>query len=200
MQNTFGERLKKLRKNTGLTQAQLGARLDKSASAVRMWELGANEPDMRSLVRLSAIFDCSLDYLLCRDLFLGDAAAVRTNLPLYRLSAYAPDAAPDAYRSIPSDYLSAGNSYFMLLMDSGAMQPLIPQGAAVLIRQQDACLDGQIAFMRHGDEYLLRAMNYCSGGILLTGTLGQTPARWVACDDDSFEVIGVAAEFTQTLE
>lgn len=200
MQDSFGERLKQLRKNAGLTQAEVAVRLDKSASAVRMWELGANEPDIRNLVRLSAIFDCSLDYLLCRDLFLGDAAAVRTNLPVYRFSAYGPDAAPEGYRSIPSDYLSAGSTYFMLLFDSASMQPVIPSGAAVLIRRQEACLDGQFAFVRYGETWLLRKVSYCSGGILLTGALGESNAIWVASDDDSLEVIGVAVEYTQTLE
>ena len=137
MQDSFGERLKRLRKNAGMTQADVANRLEKSASAVRMWELGVNEPDMRNLVRLSAIFDCSLDYLLCRDLFLGDAGAVRTNLPVYRLSEYAPGAEPQYFRSIPSDYLSDGSTYFMLLEDTGEMRPLLPRDAAVLIRRQD---------------------------------------------------------------
>ena len=200
MQDSFGERLKRLRKNAGLTQAEVAARLDKSASAVRMWELGANEPDIRNLVRLSAIFDCSLDYLLCRDLLLGDAAAVRTNLPVYRYSSYASDAMPESYRSIPSDYLSTGRTYFMLLLDSACMQPAIPQGGMVLIRRQDACMDGQIAFLRLCGAYMLRKVRYCSGGILLSGALESTNALWVACDDDSLEVVGVAAEYVCPLE
>ena len=201
MQDSFGERLKQLRKNAGLTQAEVADKLNKSASAVRMWELGANEPDIRNLVRLSAIFDCSLDYLLCRDLFLGDAAAVRTNLPVYRYTAYLNgDTAPETYRSIPSDYLSAGSTYFMLLLDSDSLQPVIPQGASVLIRRQEACLDGQIAFVKCGADYMLRKVRYCSGGILLTGALESSNAHWVASDDDTYEVLGVAVEYVETLE
>ena len=88
MENGFGGRLKLLRKKSGLTQAQLALMLGKSTSAVRMWELGTNEPDIKTLVKLSSIFDSSLDYLLCRDIVKGSPGAVRTNVEVINISEY----------------------------------------------------------------------------------------------------------------
>lgn len=199
MQDSFGERLKQLRKNAGLTQTDIGNRLNKSASAVRMWELGVNEPGFDILVRLSMIFDCSLDYLLCRDLYMRDAGAVRTNVPVFRLSTYGADTAPEQFKSIPSDYLRSGNTYFMLLNDSRSMEPVLPYDAFVLITRQDACMDGQIVFFRYKNDYLLRKLQFCNGGIIFTGSLLDSTPVFVESDDTSLEILGVVAEYTKIL-
>lgn len=199
MEASFGERLKRLRKNAGMTQADVATQLNKSASAVRMWELGANEPDIRTLVRLSIIFDSSLDYLMCRDLFLGEEGAVRTGLPVYRLSEYGTENTPAFYKSIPSDYLSAGGTFFMLLHDSRDLSPFVPENAILLIRRQDACLEGQLCFVRCRDAYLLRKVNFFDGGVLLTGALGETTPLTSASDSADFEILGVATEYSKSL-
>lgn len=199
MQDSFGERLKQLRKNAGFTQTDIGNRLNKSASAVRMWELGVNEPGFDILVRLSMIFDCSLDYLLCRDLYMGDAGAVRTNVPVYRLSTYGSDTAPEQYKSIPSDYLRSGNTYFILLNDSHALEPVLPYDAYVLITRQDACMDGQIVFFRYQNGYYLRKLQFCNGGIIFTGSMQESAALFIESDDASLEILGVAAEYTKNI-
>lgn len=57
-------RLKALRKEKGMTQYELAKEVGVSRSAVAMWEIGANEPDTDTLVRLSILFGCTVDYLL----------------------------------------------------------------------------------------------------------------------------------------
>lgn len=59
----FGNRLKDLRTTKGLTQKQLAAQLDVSGNTVYAWENDLQEPSMQSLLKLSEIFDVSLDYL-----------------------------------------------------------------------------------------------------------------------------------------
>ncbi len=199
MKSAFGERLKRLRKNEGMTQAEVALRLDKSASAVRMWELGVNEPDMKTLIELSILFDCSLDYLLCRDLYLGADAAVRTGLPVYRLSDFNDRSEPLFYKSIPSDYLNNGGSFIMLLNDTDDALPLIPRDSFVLIRRQDACLEGQICFAKIADSYLLRRVNFYDGGAILSGTLCGVPPVTADTDSAHFSILGVATEFWKTI-
>ncbi len=199
MPDTFGERLKRLRKNAGFTQAEVAERLGKSASAVRMWELGANEPDIAMLLKLSAIFDSSLDYLLCRDCYLGDSGAVRTNLPVYRLSDYREGAEPETYRSISSEYLRGSDAFFFLLNDTPEMEGLIPLGAVVLIRKQDSCLDGQTVFLRAKGAYYLRRLHFFSGGVLLSGSLDGAPPLWFENDEPTLTVLGTAVEYRKAL-
>ncbi|AJD29899.1 helix-turn-helix transcriptional regulator [Clostridium sporogenes] len=63
---TFGNRLKKLRKDKGLTQEELGKILKVTNVAVAKWESDNRFPDKDLLVQIADYFNTSLDYLLGR--------------------------------------------------------------------------------------------------------------------------------------
>ena len=60
----FGEKLKALRTERGLTQEQLAARLYVSRTAVSKWETGGGSPNLDSLQAVARLFDVSVDDLL----------------------------------------------------------------------------------------------------------------------------------------
>lgn len=60
----FGNRLKTLRKEKDLTQAQLANILKTSASAIGMYEQNRRTPDTETLQTLSNYFNVSVDYLI----------------------------------------------------------------------------------------------------------------------------------------
>lgn len=64
---TFGEKLQKLRRGSGLSQEQLAEKLDVTRQAVSKWELGDSLPDAGRILTLSRLFDVSTDYLLKDD-------------------------------------------------------------------------------------------------------------------------------------
>ena len=61
---TIGERLTNERKKLGLTQEDLGAKLNISRQAISKWESDISLPDAASLIKLSSLFSCSIDYIL----------------------------------------------------------------------------------------------------------------------------------------
>lgn len=63
----FGEKLKALRTERGLTQEQLAARLYVSRTAVSKWETGGGSPNLDSLQAVGRLFDVSVDDLLSTD-------------------------------------------------------------------------------------------------------------------------------------
>lgn len=63
----FGEKLKTLRTERGLTQEQLAARLYVSRTAVSKWETGGGSPNLDSLQAVARLFDVSVDDLLSTD-------------------------------------------------------------------------------------------------------------------------------------
>jgi len=63
----FGTRLKNLRKQAGLTQQQLATQLGITKSVVSFYELQERSPSPEVLIKLSAIFHVSADYLLGLD-------------------------------------------------------------------------------------------------------------------------------------
>jgi len=62
----FGERLKELREDQGMTQGDLATILNTARSTITLYENNTNEPNIDTLVKLANLFNVSLDYLLCR--------------------------------------------------------------------------------------------------------------------------------------
>ena len=66
------ERIRQLREDKGLTQADLARRLGITRSSVNAWELGISVPSTQYVVELAQIFKVSTDYVLG----LGSTATV----------------------------------------------------------------------------------------------------------------------------
>lgn len=60
----FNEKLINLRKSAGLSQEELGNKLDVARQTVSKWELGETTPEMDKLVKMSEIFNITLDELV----------------------------------------------------------------------------------------------------------------------------------------
>ena len=60
----FGKKLKELRMQAGLTQAQLGHLIGVTKSVISFYELQERSPSPDVLIKLSQIFHVSTDYLL----------------------------------------------------------------------------------------------------------------------------------------
>lgn len=60
----FQENLKTLRKNKGITQEELAARLNIVRQTVSKWEKGQSVPDAEMLVKLAEIFEVPVSQLL----------------------------------------------------------------------------------------------------------------------------------------
>lgn len=62
----FGVRLRELRKERGLTQAELAKLLSIGESTISFYESGKRQPDYETLIRLADFFNVSVDYLIGR--------------------------------------------------------------------------------------------------------------------------------------
>ena len=61
---TYVERIKQLREEDGLSQAQLAKAVGISQAAIALWELGDRTPSADAIIKLAEFFDVSSDYLL----------------------------------------------------------------------------------------------------------------------------------------
>lgn len=66
MQNTFGERLKVLRKENHLNQEEIAKILGCTQRKVSYMEQGVTEPDLQTLIKLADYFGVSIDFLCGR--------------------------------------------------------------------------------------------------------------------------------------
>lgn len=60
---TFGERLRNLRKEKGIGQVELAKQIGVGKSVVSLWEINRCEPTLGKLISLAKFFDVSIDYL-----------------------------------------------------------------------------------------------------------------------------------------
>lgn len=63
----IADRIKQLREQRNLTQAELARLLGITRSSVNAWEMGISVPSTQYVVELSHLFKVTTDYLLCVD-------------------------------------------------------------------------------------------------------------------------------------
>ena len=66
LKTCFPERLKQLRRDNGMLQADLAEHFKVSKSAVSGWEVGRNQPNYDILIEMSILFGVRVDYLIGR--------------------------------------------------------------------------------------------------------------------------------------
>ncbi len=59
-------RIKILREEFGYTQQDLANKLESSKSVIGLYESETRKPSLEILVKLSEIFNCTIDYILCK--------------------------------------------------------------------------------------------------------------------------------------
>ena len=64
---TFGQRLSRIRKEKGFTQNEIADKVGVTSQAVSKWENDLASPDIDILLKLSEIFDISVDDLLGKE-------------------------------------------------------------------------------------------------------------------------------------
>lgn len=78
IEKSFGGRLKELRLEKNISQQELGNLLLIARSSISKYEQNIQFPDFPTLIKISEIFNVSVDYLLCKsDFKTEDLAAIK---------------------------------------------------------------------------------------------------------------------------
>lgn len=166
IKNNITNRIKLLREENSFTQLDLATRLNCSKSVIGLYESETRKPSMEVLIKLSEIFNCSIDYIL------GKSDIRNTNInnskqfymcPVYgKISAGTPNWAEECLEGyLPIDPNMFGiinpEECFFLKVDGESMNKEIKNGAYALIRKQDIVEDGEIcAVLVNGYEATLK--------------------------------------------
>ena len=77
--SVFSERLRMLRKSNNLTQKQVAQSLSIDRSTYAYYEIDKTKPDYDTLLRISRIFNVSVDFLLGRDRDVSASVTLHDN-------------------------------------------------------------------------------------------------------------------------
>ena len=141
-------RIKQARTLTGLTQAQLAAKLGVGRTTVTMWENNSAEPDNTMLLNIAAILNVSVDYLLGADCAVSSETAEPIRIPVVgSVPAGIPISAIEDivdWEDIPQDMTAGGKEYFGLKVKGDSMYPEYLDGDTVIVRKSPVCDSGDV--------------------------------------------------------
>lgn len=169
----LGKRIRLLRKESDMTQNQLGQKLHVGVSTVSSWEKDINTPDIDTLKQMADIFGVSIGYIVGSD-NVRNKSNDSYEVPVYRaVSCGNPFIADEDiidYEDIDPRLKSQGD-HFGLRLKGRSMEPRFSEGDVVIVRKQSDVDSGSIAIVRvNGDEATMKIVKKSPEGITLVAT------------------------------
>lgn len=163
--------LKAARKAKGLTQTEVAQAIGLTQNGYSYWENGKAKIDRDQLIKLAALFEVSIDYLLgntevpasngVRIPVLGDVAA---GIPIEAITDIAD------YEEIDAALARTGE-FFGLRIRGSSMEPRMCDGDVVIVRQQKTADTGDtVVVLVNGDSATVKKIKYGQDGITLLPT------------------------------
>jgi len=160
----LSERLKRLRKENKLTQAELASRFGVTQQTIAKWEAGRALPEPETIARIAGFFGVTTDHLLGLTDIPGAAAPVSRVRIIGTVKA-----GYDAF-ALEEDLGSAfaevknGSEYRYLFVKGDSMAPYIREGDLALIRLQPYLQNGDIGVVVYGDNEATLKKYCCKDG------------------------------------
>lgn len=163
--------LKAARKAKGLTQTEVAQAIGLTQNGYSYWENGKAKIDKDQILKLAALFEVSVDYLLgntevpvssgVRIPVLGDVAA---GIPIEAITDIVD------YEEIDAALARTGE-FFGLRIKGASMEPRMRVGDVVIVRQQDTAETGDtVVVLVNGDSATVKKIKYGQDGITLLPT------------------------------
>lgn len=169
---TFGTRLKILRQEKGLTQAQFGACFNLAESTISLYETGKRTPHYDILKKFALFFNITIDFLLGYSeeryppSFIGEESETYGHkikdkpIKVPIVNKFTPkehcidyEYNPDHLEWVASSFISDGQYFWLKVADNRLSGEAIVEGDTVLIREQ-ACLNsGEIGLVLLNEKY-----------------------------------------------
>jgi repressor LexA len=171
----LSKKLKQLRKENRLTQAELASRFGVTQQTIAKWEAGRAMPEPETIARIAGFFGVTTDHLLDLSdhlLDLTDMVSAAVSVARVRIIG-AVKAGYDAF-ALEEDLGSAlaevknPDEYRYLAVKGDSMAPFIREGDLALIRLQPSLQNGDLGVVIYGDnEATLKKYTYSDGAVTL---------------------------------
>jgi repressor LexA len=175
-------KLKRLREERGISQAQLANDLGVRQSTVGMWESGKNRPQQSTLVMIANYFNVSVDYLINEDDIQNNSATKGVKIPvLGRVAAGVPITAVEEILGEEeiTAHLAKTGDFFALQLKGSSMEPRMRDGDIVIVRQQEDVETGDIAIvMVNGDDATCKRVDKHKNGVSLISFNPSYPPKF----------------------
>lgn len=165
----FNDRLRALRQQRAMTQAEVARELNISQAAYSKYEVGTSSPNPETLAKLANLLGVSADYLVGSDNSKDRQGYIRVPV-LGRMAAGIPiDALKEIVDWEDISTAAAGDGeYFGLQIKGHSMEPKISDGDIVIVRRQPDVDSGDIAVVLvNGDDATVKKVKKSPQGVTL---------------------------------
>lgn len=198
-----GAQIRKYRKMRGMTQKELGLKVGVKHNTISAYENGTNEPEQNTLFAIADVLGVSINDLFPSPTNMEPAAPDLARIPvLGSIACGEPILAEEnisEYIYMPVDRLPSGRLFYLRAKGS-SMEPTIPDGSLVLIREQPEVESGAIAAVIVNDdtEATLKRVKY-QGNMMILMPDNPKYEPIVVTPDSHVRIIGRAVQVTQML-
>ena len=199
-------RIKMLREEKHLTQQELADKLNSAKSTIGMYENGNRKPSYEVLIKLSEIFDCSIDYIVGTSNERNSNVQIDTSDKLFlipivgKIRAGEPILAEDNIEGyfpiLPGMYnADSTQDLFCLEVIGDSMNNVIEEGSYALIRKQDTAENGDIvvALVNGDNEATLKRFEQINNALVALkpdSTNKEYSVRYIDLSTTEFKIIG----------
>lgn len=198
--NTFGVRLKQLRKDNGMTQDEVVSVLEKnfnasiSASMLSKWENDKEEPaSFQNVCALAKLYGVTTDYLIClSDSKYGNEIPLKRIPVLGRIAAGTPITCQEDI--LGHEYVPEGDKATFALIVSGnsMIGARIYDKDIVFIRYQNDIENGEIAAVLVDGEVTLKRVYKRGTSVELRSENPTIPPMLFSLKDHNVKILGKA--------
>jgi repressor LexA len=200
----LAENIKNLLKSKGISQTDMARDLNIAETTVSSWLNAKRYPGLRNLQRMADYFNVHRsDLTEEKPTNLYEVTPQTIRVPLIGvISCGDPIIAEEnivGYRHESPDTLPSGKLFY-LTADGDSMEPTIPNGSQVLIREQSQVENGEIAaILLEGDTEATLKRVKKQGDVIMLVPDNAKHDPIVVSEDNPARVIGKAVRFTQDL-
>lgn len=163
--------LEVLRKNKNLSQYELAEKLNMTQQRISAYEKGKREPDIETLKIFANFFNCSIDYLLGKDVLIPKKSRQAVVLVYGTIPAGIPmEMIEDIIdtEEIDSNMLKGDKQYFGLKIKGNSMFPEYLEGDTIICEKVENCENGQdCVVMVNGNDGTFKRVFKNENGIIL---------------------------------
>jgi SOS-response transcriptional repressor LexA len=204
MKSLLSQRLRAARKaiTPEITQRDIAKRLNKSPSAVNLWEAGTTEPGAAELIELSRLYNVSCDWLLGA----SDGQATRqtntlgaieyNSVPVVEAAALVRWQQGKTLEALQTTQRYPAGTAAAVQVNTDSMSRICPLGSYVVVSRGHVPESGSIVLAVIGDahEPVIRRMVSEGGVFMLIADDQRYPSFKLA---DGVQIIGTVTEITQ---
>lgn len=162
----FNQNLQNRRKSMGMTQAELGKKLNLAESTISLYEAGKRFPDYETLKNISQVLQVPISILMgekIKGVKIPVLGTVPAGIPLEAITEVLD------YEEI-SPSLARTGDYFALKIKGDSMSPRICDGDVVIVKQDSSVECGDVAVVLvNGNEATCKEIQKNKNGITLVG-------------------------------